>query len=75
MTEPAPAADPDLPRCQCGHTRDHHMVSSECSYSFWGYFALFTGITVYPTKVVFRCRDCQERFEETSDRELCRRYR
>ncbi len=70
-TEPAA----DLPRCACGHTRDHYMVSSDCTYSVGGYIWLIIGVTVYPIRVRFRCRKCGEVFETSTDPAVCKKYR
>ena len=70
-----PSADPTLPHCRCGHTREHYMVSSECTYSVGGYIWLLIGVTVYPIRVRFRCRTCGEAFETSTDREVCRKFR
>ena len=51
------------------------MVSAQPEYSFWGFLLVFTGATVTPRRVRFKCRDCGQIFAETDDPERCRRYR
>jgi hypothetical protein len=56
-----------LPRCPCGHDRNHFMVSPENHYSFVGRVILMLGISVEPVKVTYQCRKCWKIFDESSD--------
>jgi hypothetical protein len=63
MDAPAP-----LPACRAhGHDRYHHAVDAELTYSGGGWLRLFTGVSAQPTAGTFRCRECGEAFETTTD--------
>jgi len=62
----------ELPRCACGHDRNHFMVSPENHYSVFGTIILFLGISVEPVKVTYQCRVCWKVFDETSDPKVMR---
>lgn len=53
--------------CRCGHDRHHYMVSADATYSIWGWCTITFGITTIPIYLRFRCRRCNEVFEETDD--------
>lgn len=53
--------------CRCGHGRDHHMVTAEADYTFWGWLSLFFGVSAKPTRIRYHCRRCDEVFAETTD--------
>ncbi len=53
--------------CRCGHDRNHHLVSPEGSYTFSGWFRLLFGISARPTRIKYRCRRCDQVFDQTTD--------
>lgn len=56
------------PTCRCGHDRTHFMVSPLGRYSLTGWFwVTVIGVTTRPRKVRFRCRQCGEVFDESTD--------
>lgn len=58
---PRPAA------CRCGYTRDHHMVSAEYEHTGFGWFCLLMGISARPIRIKYRCRRCDQVFDQTTD--------
>lgn len=58
----------ERPRCSCGHDRNHHMVSPDPVYTLTGSFwvAVF-GVSTKPIRIKFRCRRCNETFEESEE--------
>lgn len=66
---------PALARCSCGHDRNHYMVSAEAKHTFWGWVLISLGISSKPIYMGFRCRNCRELIEETSDPALMGNYR
>ena len=63
------------PICRCGFDRDHHMVSRQPKYTFFGLiFVTILGITTEPVSLTFRCRRCQDVFGATTAPEDLRRY-
>ena len=79
-TEPdmsAPEADgqPEVarPTCRCGHDRDHFMVSPVPQYTGLDWVWVLLGITTMPFEVQFRCRRCQQVFDQTRDPAIMRR--
>jgi uncharacterized membrane protein YphA (DoxX/SURF4 family) len=74
QTAAEPEAKP-LPACSCGHDRTHGHVVPERSYNFIGALPFFSGVTPTPTRIVFRCRDCGEVVEDTTDRTVMRQFR
>src|SRR5690606_11742846 len=71
---PAPGAKP-LPACSCGHDRNHPHVAAKRHYGLRGALPFFSGATGTPTRIEFRCRDCGETVEDTTDREVMRQFR
>ena len=59
--------DTALPRCKCGHDRNHYMVSAEPQYGIWQLFVVSMGISQKPRGVEYRCRRCNEVFDRTTD--------
>ena len=53
--------------CRCGHTRDHHMVSPEYDHTPLGWFLLLFGISARPIRIKYRCRRCEQTFDQTTD--------
>ncbi len=58
---------PEKRTCRCGHDRDHTMVSPEPEYGVLGYVRLMMGGTPTPSRVRFRCRSCNQVFDESVD--------
>ncbi len=58
---------PERRTCTCGHDRDDPMVSPEPEYGVLGYVRLMIGGTPTPHRVRFRCRACNQVFDETTD--------
>ena len=50
------------------------MVSAETEYGLLGYVRLIAGGTPTPTRVKYRCRDCNQVFDETVDLEERRKH-
>jgi hypothetical protein len=46
------------------------MVSPEADYTFSGWFRLLFGISARPTRVKYRCRRCDQTFDQTTDPEV-----
>lgn len=65
---------PELPRCSCGHDRNHPVVVTKNHYTFWGYVALFTGISAKPILTEYKCTQCGEVFDSTTDPQVLNRY-
>jgi len=62
-------------RCECGFDRHHPMVSPERFYTKFGSFwVFFFGVSYTPIRVAYRCRVCDQSFDETTDPELLHRY-
>lgn len=60
-------ASDEAPRCACGHDRTHFMVSPEGKYTAFGWFWLLFGVTTRPVRIFYRCRVCNQVFDETED--------
>jgi hypothetical protein len=67
MQQDIAASTSSLPRCACGHDRNHFMVSAENHYTFLGTCVLMLGISVEPVKVTYQCRKCWQVFDQTTD--------
>jgi len=70
----SPEAPPPTACCRCGHGRDHYMVSPEGDYTFSGWFRLMFGISACPTRIRYRCRRCDQVFDETTDPEVLAKH-
>jgi hypothetical protein len=65
-----------LPTCrEHGHDRYHHAVDAELEYTGGSWVRLFTGVSAQPKKGTFRCRECGEAFETTTDPAILCQYR
>ena len=64
-----------LPTCRCGHDRYHHTSRADLKYGSGGWTRLFTGISAQPREITFRCADCGELFEATTDPSVLRQFR
>jgi hypothetical protein len=51
------------------------MVSAEPEHGVLGYVRLMIGGTPTPHRVRFRCRECNQVFDETTDREELEQHR
>ncbi|MBI2391772.1 MAG: hypothetical protein HYV09_19435 [Deltaproteobacteria bacterium] len=56
-----------MPRCPCGHDRNHYMVSAEPKYGLWKLLVVSMGISQQPHAVEYRCRRCNQVFDRTTD--------
>ncbi len=64
---PTPPASNRL-TCPCGHDRTHYLVSPVPTYTGWGKFwVIFMGVSTKPSRVDFKCRQCQQVFDYTED--------
>jgi len=65
----------EKPACSCGHDHDHYMVSKDPVYTFIGsiWVAIF-GISTKPIRIKYRCRRCNEVFEEVTEGPLLDQY-
>jgi len=61
-------------RCRCGHTKDHKKVSPESIHGVFGYLRLMIGGTPVPRMIRFRCRDCDQVIEESTDPRVLGQY-
>lgn len=59
-------ADPECER-QCGYTLGDGMIRREPKYSFGAWFVLLFGISIEPSKMLFRCRKCHRVVHESTD--------
>jgi hypothetical protein len=64
----------ERPACPGVHERDAKTVRAETSYSFFGHVLIFMQVTAVPIMVRFRCEVCGRVFDQSSDREVCRKY-
>lgn len=64
--KPSEQAEP-LPRCPCGHDRNHVMVSANQEHGFGGWVLVLIGISAPPRAVNFTCRECGTVIERTKD--------
>lgn len=53
--------------CSCGHDRSHSMVERIELYSGWNKIWIYTGISVKPYRIEYKCRTCGEVFDATED--------
>lgn len=77
--EPAAADDPvgDVlaRRCRCGFGVNDFWVRPECRYSVFGSIMYIVGATPRPTRVAFRCAQCNEVIGEIDDPDVLEQYR
>ncbi len=67
---------PPPPTCAAhGHDRYHHAVDAELKYGAGGWLRLFTGVSAQPIEATFRCRECGEAFENTTDSAILSEFR
>jgi hypothetical protein len=67
-TEDAPTEETKrVPRCRCGHDRNHPLVSPSAQYTFTGWFLTMVGISARPTSIKFICRRCDQVVDTTTD--------
>lgn len=64
----------DLKKCACGTDRKSPYAIRKNKYSFWGKFALLTGVSVKPIRVAYQCIYCHQIFEETTDSDELSKY-
>lgn len=68
MTESQPIAAKVRPTCKCGFDRKHHLVTAENEYSFFDkILVMIIGTTCVPIRTQYKCRQCNEIFDETTD--------
>jgi hypothetical protein len=60
--------------CRCGHTRGHHMVNAEAQYTPIGWLMVALGISAKPLRVRYRCRRCDQVFDQTTDPKVLREH-
>jgi hypothetical protein len=61
-----------LRQCRCGFNRHHYLVEPVCNYNWWGWVRLTLGVTAWPVSVSFKCLQCGEIIETTTDPEVLR---
>lgn len=66
--QPSPQPAKKLRTCACGHDRKHHMVSAEPEYTIGGWLLLLIGVSVRPIKLKYRCRQCDQVFDTSTDK-------
>ncbi len=59
----------NLKKCRDGFDRNHHLVTPQAEYSGIGWFLVTFGITTRPVKIKYKCRKCNEIFDESSTKE------
>lgn len=59
-----------LKQCRCGHNRHHYLVEPVCSYNWWGWVRLTLGVTAWPLAVHYKCLQCGDLIETTTDPEI-----
>jgi len=58
-----------LKTCRDGFDKNHHMVTPQAEYSGIGWFLVTFGITTRPVKIKYKCRKCNEIFDESTSNE------
>ena len=66
---------PTLPTCACGRDRRHPLVIPEPVYLRGGCLVWGLGMGKLPDYVNYRCRQCGEVFDKTTDVAIRRQYR
>lgn len=59
-------------RCSCGHGIGHTMVTRLVEYNWLGWLMIFIGISAHPTRVRYRCLQCNEILLEEDDPRVIR---
>ncbi len=74
MTEPEETPDEGtwLKQCRCGFNRHHYFVEPVCKYNKWGWVRLVMGVTAWPVAVDYKCLQCGEVIETSSDPDVLR---
>jgi hypothetical protein len=67
--------DNKFPKCKCGHTRDHNLVSAKTKYGTSGWLALSLAYSAKPVEVIFQCQKCGQIIETSRDPEILEKYR
>ncbi|MCA9783175.1 MAG: hypothetical protein KDC10_06705 [Calditrichaeota bacterium] len=60
------------PRCSCGHTTDHKLVTRRVEYSWLGWLMIFVGISAHPLRVRYQCLKCDQVLHVESDPRVIR---
>lgn len=67
-TEQDSESEEEEDRCECGHDKNHHMVSALPTYTAWGHFWInLMGVSSVPIRIDFQCRICKDKFAFTTD--------
>jgi hypothetical protein len=70
MSTKSSPSSPARKTCPCGHERGHYLVTPEGKYTLTGWFwVTVIGVTTRPLKVSYRCRQCGETFDESTEPE------
>lgn len=64
----------NLAKCKCGTQILSNEVKVKNHYSLFGWFLWSQGSTVIPKKMDFICKRCNDKFYETRDKELMKKY-
>ena len=68
--ESSDSVNSKLECCDCGHDRNHYMVSQIPTYTAWGTFWItLLGVSATPIRLDFKCRICKEVFDFIRDPE------
>jgi hypothetical protein len=70
MSEPPYRTSASPPRCPCGYDASHYMVSAIGNHSVLGWLLIMFGIGVPATRMIFRCRVCDQVIDVTTDPEV-----
>jgi len=63
-----------LPRCRCGHDRNHPEVKPVPRYSPVGWLFLCAGVSKEPIRVEYTCQRCQTVLATTTDPDVLRKH-
>lgn len=74
-TQTPPPTPVERPTCSCGHDRYHHAVRPDFTHGMLAWLAFFTGVSATPKAIRFRCSQCGEEFEQTTDRNVLSAFR
>lgn len=68
MTDSESTTPTTRPTCKCGFDKHHHFVTPENEYSFFDkILVMIIGTTCVPIRTQYKCRQCNEIFDETTD--------
>jgi len=63
------------PKCKCGYTIEHPLVSVKTKYNKSGWIALSLAFSAKPTEIIYQCKKCGKIIETSNDALLLEKYR